>query len=84
MIGYFTILGDFRGKNHQFWRPEIGNPIIKKIANNSKTVLEKSSNRDNQWPPGMNELLLYSASLAITGSSENSKSYVTPMWAVYG
>ena len=31
--------GDFGSKNPQFWGPEIGNPIIKKIVN-SKTVLD--------------------------------------------
>ena len=34
-------LGDFGGKNPQFGGPEIENHIIKKIANNSKTVRDR-------------------------------------------
>ena len=29
------------GKNPQFWGPEIGNPVINKTANNSKTVRDR-------------------------------------------
>ena len=32
--------GGFNGGG-QFWRPEIANPIIKKIANNAKTVRDR-------------------------------------------
>ena len=41
LLGVLLILyhlGDFKGENPQFSVPVIGNPIIKKIANNSKTV----------------------------------------------
>ena len=37
------ILYHFRGKNPQFWGPEIGSPIIPKIANNSKTVQDRET-----------------------------------------
>ena len=38
---YYAILGDFRGK--LIWRSDIGNQIIKKIVNNSKTVRDTST-----------------------------------------
>ena len=39
--GHFTMLYDFGGKNPQPWGLEIGNPIITKISNNSKMVLDR-------------------------------------------
>ena len=39
-LPFWGILG---GKTPQFWKPEIRNPIIKKVANNSKKVRDTTT-----------------------------------------
>ena len=60
------------GKNPQFWGPEIGNPIISKIANNSKTVLDREKvTIDRLWEiaVGLSESVVILVAMA-TGMGE--------------
>ena len=41
LVDTLQFWGDFMGKKPQSLGPEIGNPIIKKIANKSKTVRDR-------------------------------------------